>query len=66
LLTFDGGNDREKAGDEKAAGAVFNGNGDGVQRYFGSKDFSSGGGVGEGSSSKRWIGMGSSGAVARR
>jgi hypothetical protein len=66
LPTYHGGNDREKVGDERAAQAVFNGGGDGVQRCFSSKGFSDSGGVGGGSSSKRRIGAGVSGAAARR
>jgi hypothetical protein len=65
LLTSGGGSDREKADDKKVAWAVFNGGGDSIRRCSGSKDFSGGSGVGEGSS-KRWIGMRSSGAEARR
>jgi hypothetical protein len=59
------GNDREKAGDEKAARAVFNDSGDGFWWRSGSKDSSDGGSVGGGSSSKRQIGTGGSGVVAR-
>jgi hypothetical protein len=46
------------------ARAVFNGGGDSIRWYFGSKDSSSGDGVGGGSSSKRQIGMGGSGVAA--
>jgi hypothetical protein len=54
LPTYHGGNDREKASDEKATWVAFNGGGDGS------------GGVGGGSSSKRWIGMGGFGEADQR
>jgi hypothetical protein len=57
LLTFGGGNDWEKTGDEKAAQAVFNGGGDGIRWCNGGKDFSDGGGVCWGSSSMRRHGL---------
>jgi hypothetical protein len=68
LPTYRGGNDREKAGNEKAARAAFNGDGDGVQWRSSSKDSSGSGGVGGGSSSKQWIGTGGFGEadLARR
>jgi hypothetical protein len=44
---------------------IFNDGGDGIRRRSGSKDSYGGDGVGGGSSSKRWIGMGSSGVAAR-
>jgi hypothetical protein len=46
LPTYHGGNDRGKAGDERAARVVFNGGGDGVRQCSGSKGFSGSGGVG--------------------
>jgi hypothetical protein len=64
LPTYHSGHDREKADGEKVARAVFNGGGDSIRWYFGSKDSSSGDGVGGGSSSKRQIGMGGSGVAA--
>jgi hypothetical protein len=66
LPTYRSGNDRGKAGDERAARAVLNGGGDGVRWCSGSRGFSGRGGVGGGSSSKRWIGAGVSGAATRR
>jgi hypothetical protein len=65
LPTYRGGNDREKAGDEKATRAAFNGGGDSVRWHSGSKDSSDGGGIGGGSSSKRRIGTGGFGVAAR-
>jgi hypothetical protein len=58
LPTYCGGNDLGKAGNEREARAAFNGGGDGVRRYSGSKDSSGSGDVGGGSSSKRKIGAG--------
>jgi hypothetical protein len=52
LLTCGSENDREKAGDEKATRAVFNGGGGGVRRCSGSKICSSGGGACGGSSKR--------------
>jgi hypothetical protein len=66
LPTYRGGNDREKADDEKAARVAFNGGRDGVRRHSSSKDSSGSGGVGGGSSSKQWIGTGSFGEVDQR
>jgi hypothetical protein len=66
LPTYRGANDRGKAGDERAARAVFNGGGDDVRWRFGSKSFSGSGGVGGGSSSKWRINVGVFGVVARR
>jgi hypothetical protein len=57
LPTYHGGNDREKANNEKVAQATFNGYGDCVRQRSGSKDSSGSDGVGGGSSSKRRIGM---------
>jgi hypothetical protein len=65
LPTYHSGNDRGKVGDKRAARVVFNDGGDGVRRCFGSKGFSSSGGVGGGSSSKHRIGAGVSGAMKR-
>jgi hypothetical protein len=61
LRTHHGENGPWEAGDGEAAPAVFNGGGDDVWWLTGSKDSSGSGGVGEGSSSKWWIG-----AAARR
>jgi hypothetical protein len=44
--TYRGGNDRGKAGDERAARAAFNTGGDAVWQCSGSKDSSGSGGVG--------------------
>jgi hypothetical protein len=52
FATYRGGNDQGQASDERAARAVFNGGGDGVQWRSGSKGFFGSGGVGGGSSSK--------------
>jgi hypothetical protein len=66
LLTSNDGNNRAMSDNEKVAQAVFNGGGDDVRWRSSSVDFSGGGGVGRGSSSKRRIGTGSSDAAAQR
>jgi hypothetical protein len=66
LWTYCGENGPREAGDGEAARAVFNSGGDDVRRCSDSKDSSDGDGVGGGSSSKCWIGMGGSGLAARR
>jgi hypothetical protein len=58
LPIYRGGNDREKADDEKVAWEAFNDGGDGIQRCSSSKDSSVSGGVGGGNSSKRQISTG--------
>jgi hypothetical protein len=66
LPTYRGGNDRGKAGDERAARAAFNDGGDGIRWCSSSKDSSDSGGVGGGSSSKRQIGAGGYNKVVQR
>jgi hypothetical protein len=55
LPTYRGGNNREKAGNEKVPRAAFNGGGDSIWRCSSSKNSSGSGGVGGGSSSNRQI-----------
>jgi hypothetical protein len=57
LPTYYGGNDRGKAGDERAAWTAFNSGGDGVRWRSSSRDSFGSSGVGVGSSSKQRIDM---------
>jgi hypothetical protein len=66
LQTYCSGNGPREARDGEAARVAFNDGGDDVQRRSGSKDFSGGGSVGGGSSSKCRIGTGGTGVAARR
>jgi hypothetical protein len=65
LPTYYSGNGPREASNREVAQAAFNNGGDDVHRHSNSKDFSGGGGVGRGSSSKRWIGTGGSCIAAR-
>jgi hypothetical protein len=66
LQTYRGGNRLREPSNGEVARVAFNGGGDDIWWRFGSNDFSGGGNVGLGSSSKCQIGTGGSGVATRQ